>query len=450
MKKITFLMILLTVSFGYSQSLPIDFDDTLDAGFTADGGSVFSVVDDGTGDMVGQIVGGTDQFNSRINLALDTYIDMTTANKTFTFEFYTTEAVVMTGLFQLGAKEPGGTDVFPIEMQFTTDGNIGWQTITLDFNSATNGFPNAGLPVEYGQYAQVSVFTNFGDTGTSTYWVDDIAGAANGAVVPQAPEPTDAPPTPPARAAADVISIYGDAYGTAVGLNNVPWDDPTNFAEESIAGNNVLKVDFGTFMGSSLGSVVDASGMTHFHIDYWIADDYLVGQVFNQKLSNHLGGAGETNAIEGNIALPGDGTQNQTWVSYDVEISAMVDSDGDNNNAPFERGDITEYIITPSGTIATAFIDNIYFHKNTTLGTNDFSKTSFRTYPNPTQDSWTIETQDVRIASITVFDVLGKSVMAIQPNEDRAVIDGSSLKSGLYFAKVETAEGVRSVKLIKK
>jgi len=188
MKKITLLISLLIASFGFSQSLPIDFSDPLDNGFVGVSGSVFSAdvsPTDGA-NAVGKIVGGTDQWNSRINLALDTYIDMTTASKTFTFEFYTTEAVPMQGLFQIGNEENGG---FPIEMQFTTDGSIGWQTITLDFIGSDNGYPNCQTcpdpqPLVYGQYAQVSVFTNFGDNGTSTYYVDDIAGAANGAAVP--------------------------------------------------------------------------------------------------------------------------------------------------------------------------------------------------------------------------------------------------------------------------
>ncbi len=449
MKKITFLLSFLLVSFGYSQSLPIDFDDALDANFVGGGGSAFSVIDN-SGDMVGQIVGGTDQFNSRIDLALDTYIDMTTSNKTFTFDFYTSEAVVMTGLFQLGAKQPGGVDTFPIEMQFTTDGNIGWQTITLDFNGATNGFPNQGAAVEYGQYAQISVFTNFGDTGTSTYWVDDIAGAANGMAVPQTPEPTDAPPTPPARSAANVISLYGDAYGTALGLNNVPWDDPTSFTEEEVAGNNVLKLSLGTFMGSSLGSVADASGMTHFHMDFWVADDFLGGQVFNPKLSNHAAGAGETNAISSTIALPGDGTQNQTWVSYDVEIETMmVDEDGDNNNAPYERANITEFLITTAGLIGTAYLDNVYLHNNTVLSTDDFSKSSFKAYPNPTQDIWTVKGQNTQIETIRVYDVLGKQVLALIPNSSEAIISSSGLKSGIYFAQIETLSGIDNIRLIK-
>ena len=85
------------------------------------------------------------------------------------------------------------------------------------------------------------------------------------------------------------------------------------------------------------------------------------------------------------------------------------------------------------------------------LSADDFKALEFSAYPNPTQDNWTIETsQGTRISSITVFDVLGKSVMSIEPKDDRVVIDGSELRTGLYFAKVETAEGTSSIKLVKK
>ena len=82
--------------------------------------------------------GGGAQYSSLIGLQLDTYIDMTTSEKTITFQFYTTEAVPMNGMLQLNGEQDGGN---PIEMRFTTDGNIGWETITLDFNDAKNGHP---------------------------------------------------------------------------------------------------------------------------------------------------------------------------------------------------------------------------------------------------------------------------------------------------------------------
>jgi hypothetical protein len=444
MKKITtFLMMLLMVTFGFSQELPINFDEPSHANFVGEGGNTFEVIMDGT-NSVGQTVGGLDQFNSRVDLALETYIDMTTANKTFTFEFYTSEAVVMTGLFQINSEANGG---FPIEMQFTTDGQIGWETITLDFNNATNGFPNQNDQVVYGQYAGLSVFTNFGDTGTSTYWFDDIAGAANGDAVP-VPDPVNSPataaPTPPARSASDVISIYGSAYGTAVGLNNVPWDEGTEFTEETHAGEEILKIDFGVaFMGSTLGSVVDASQMTHFHIDYWVADDFEVGQVFNLKLSNHANNDGETNVGEYNIAFSGQ-EDVQVWKSVDI---AIPDDFAGGNFSP--RANITEFLITASGKIDVAYITNMYFYSDVSLSNNTFSNAEFKVYPNPSKGDWNIRTTET-IKSIQVYNITGRLVREVNVNASEAIINTDGLSSGVYLAKVSNEfDQTKTIKLIK-
>ena len=225
MKKITLIITLFLTALGYSQSLPIEFNDS--EAFVGQGGVTYSEATDPEQgyNTVGKMEGGVAQYSSLIGLDLDTYIDMTTSEKTFTFQFYTTEAVPMNGLFQLNGEQDGGN---PIEMRFTTDGNIGWETITLDFNDAKYGYPNGDVPIVYGQYATVNIFSNFADTGSSTYYIDAIRGAANGAAVGSDPG-TDPDPDPdtdpdpvvdpltvaaptPNKAPADVISVYSDAY----------------------------------------------------------------------------------------------------------------------------------------------------------------------------------------------------------------------------------------------
>ena len=91
----------------------------------------------------------------------------------------------MTGLVKLDGEE-NNVDGWAIESQFTTSGNIGWETITIDFDAtATNSYPNGGDPnVNFANFAQLAIFTNFGDTGVSTILVDDIAGLANGGATP--------------------------------------------------------------------------------------------------------------------------------------------------------------------------------------------------------------------------------------------------------------------------
>ena len=195
-------------------TLLIEFNNS--EAFVGQGGVTYSEATDPTDstNTVGKMEGGGAQYSSLIGLQLDTYIDMTTSEKTITFQFYTTEAVPMNGMLQLNGEQDGGN---PIEMRFTTDGNIGWETITLDFNDAKNGHPYGDVPVVYGQYATVNVFSNFGDTGSSTYYIDAIRGAANGAAVGSGsgtdPDPgtgLTAAPTP-GQDSADVISVYSDA-----------------------------------------------------------------------------------------------------------------------------------------------------------------------------------------------------------------------------------------------
>jgi hypothetical protein len=78
---------------------------------------------------------------------------------------------------------------------------------------------------------------------------------------------------------------------------------------------------------------------------------------------------------------------------------------------------------------------------------NNFAK--FMSYPNPTQDSWTVKTKNIKMSTIQVFDILGKQVLSLAPNAIEANIDASGLKSGLYFAKINTDNGSSSLKLVR-
>ncbi|TWO34041.1 T9SS type A sorting domain-containing protein [Seonamhaeicola sediminis] len=84
-----------------------------------------------------------------------------------------------------------------------------------------------------------------------------------------------------------------------------------------------------------------------------------------------------------------------------------------------------------------------------TLSSQKFEKQQFKVFPNPTQYSWTVKTQNANIKSIKVFDVLGKNVMSLKPNKNEASINASQLISGLYFAQISTDSGTSSIKLIK-
>lgn len=84
-----------------------------------------------------------------------------------------------------------------------------------------------------------------------------------------------------------------------------------------------------------------------------------------------------------------------------------------------------------------------------TLAINDLELSAFNVFPNPAIDSWTVSTNNTKIASIQVLDILGKNVMTLKPNANEVVIDATSLKDGVYFAQIITMSGMRSLKLIK-
>ena len=95
----------------------------------------------------------------------------------------------------------------------------------------------------------------------------------------------------------------------------------------------------------------------------------------------------------------------------------------------------------------TFYFDNVSFANP--LSTEQFEISTFKAFPNPTQDSWNIKTTQ-NINNIEVYDMLGKRVMVLKPEVQEISVNASELNSGLYFAKITTPSGTSSIKLIKK
>jgi len=170
--------------------------------------------------------------------------------------------------------------------------------------------------------------------------------------------PTEAAPTQPLRDAADVISIFSNAYDDiTVDTFSADFDD-SSIEDVMIAGNPTKLIDFNNFIGIDFQSnKQDASEMTHFHMDFWTKSEDLVGKVFNSKFSQWGGTAAEVSAFELNI---NDGTtpaiESGTWVTIDVPISSFT---GD-----VTRDDIAQFLITSN--LDKVYVDNIYLYRDGT------------------------------------------------------------------------------------
>jgi hypothetical protein len=479
MKKITILMCLFISATGFSQTVLEDFEGTVPTTTLAGGFGSATVEDNpdqtttNTSAKALQLVTSAtgDAWQESKLILQNTTIDMTTADKTMTVDIYSLTAVDF--LFKLTDGEVGGASAALSSKTSGSHSGTGWETITLDFNIAADtgqpGYNPANDKFGSIVFFPLYIYPNNGwnPAAATTTYVDNITAIA-GSVAETCNDgiqnqdetgidcggsvcnndcpvtPLVSAPEPPARDEANVISIYGDAYGSAVGLGNVTWDNGPELSEVTIVDSESalkLNMNFGGFIGSQLSTVVDATSMTHFHIDFFIGDEYTAGQVFNLKFSNHTGGSGETNAGEYNIAINGDGSQNQTWVSVDVELSSF--SAGIN-----PREALTQLLITTANRIGVAYVDNVYFHNNQVLGADNFEVSKFEVYPNPTNGVWNV-TSTSQISNISLLDVLGKEVLTLSPNNKKASIDASSLRTGIYFAKIQGANGSKTLKLVR-
>jgi hypothetical protein len=301
---------------------------------------------------------------------------------------------------------PGGTTTVPqITLATTTDASA---SATITQATAIPGDATVLVTAQNG-------------TTTKTYSVSFYIGA-----------PNINAPTPPAREVLDVISIFSDSYNNISGANYNPDWQQSGFGtanptfQPTGSGNAVLAYPNFNYQGIEFNGTQDITSMEFLHLDIWTVDGVIP---FISVISS---GTELPKAITN-----GDGA----WQSIEIPVAGIT---GDITNA-------TQLKFTGGNGLSNAiYVDNLYFWKEPSLGANDFEILNFKAFPNPSQTSWTIKTENIIISSIKVFDVLGKNVVSLFPNTIETVIDGSSLKAGLYFAQIKTVSGFKSIHLIKK
>ncbi len=263
--------------------------------------------------------------------------------------------------------------------------------------------------------------------------------------------PLVAAPTPPARAEDAVFSIFSNAYNNQPNVVFGAFDVGTTDIETiQIEGDDTQQINLNQpaaeFLLVDWGEVVDNTAMTHFHMDYWIDTPLSAGLIANPLWSNHVGDAGETSSF----GLTNPVTTFGEWVSIDVPLENF---DFGNNSNNQQRDALRQFVLTVAGAetgTRTIFLDNIYLHNNTTLSTEEFTAVDINVYPNPSTDRWTVSTNSDLITSVTVYDLLGRSVSVATPNAATFDINASNLKTGIYIATITTNQGQESIRLIKR
>jgi hypothetical protein len=442
MKKITLLLTFLTVSLGFSQTIPVDFQSGIttgaktsagispaDANWYSDSGLTSTTVEDlasdtpdhvNAGKMISSSTGQKWQ-NAQL-LMTSNYMNLTTT-KTVTLDVYSDNA--QNFLLKLEQSKGGGANT---EKSFSHQGN-GWETIVVDFNT-----PATGQQVPNDQYKLLVIFpcysAGFADAAfDSTTYVDNVTTAVGDAISPPAVPTTDAP-TPPTRLATDVISIYSDAYTNINVTNfNPNWQQTgavnSAFDPTGAGTNTVLAYTNFNYQGTEF-SVQDASGMENLHVDVWTDTTGAVLKV--SPINDNANGGTGVGELLVNVPI------STGWNSVDIPKSSFTGMVWDKL-----------YQLKFDGTSGTnpsdVYIDNIYFWKAATAGLDEPSLNSIKMHPNPAIGIVKFSTTLGDALSVSVFDLLGKQVIPVQTIKSELNI--SALNPGMYF--VNMVQGASSV-----
>ncbi len=187
-----------------------------------------------------------------------------------------------------------------------------------------------------------------------TFFIDNVYFRTSATLT----EPVTAAPTP-AFPAADVISLFSNAYtNVTVDTWSAVWDQ-ADVADVKVAGNDAKKYTNLAFAGIEFtGKPINASAMTHFSFDYWTPSPTDAPRVFKVKLVDF--GANGTFAggddTEHELVLTRASTPSLTtgnWVRFDLPLTAFT--------GLTTKSNLAQLII--SGDTPTVYIDNVLLHK---------------------------------------------------------------------------------------
>jgi len=193
--------------------------------------------------------------------------------------------------------------------------------------------------------------------GLPNVYVDNVYFYDDGSVAPPT-EPAVPAPTPTYNPA-NVISLFSNAYANVpVNTWSTVWD-VANVADVQIQGNDTKHYTGLVFAGIEFTSpTIDATGMTHFRLDYWTPDPTAIPAIFRIKLvdfgANGVYAGGDD--VEHELTFDANSTPalvTGNWVTFDIPLSQFT------NLAT--RGHMAQLII--SGSTPNAFIDNVLFHQ---------------------------------------------------------------------------------------
>ena len=104
---------------------------------------------------------------------------------------------------------------------------------------------------------------------------------------------------------------------------------------------------------------------------------------------------------------------------------------------------------TPCGLGGYGQIEDYLINVSSALGVNDLSKNQVKTYPNPVENNYFIESNSA-IKEIQVLDFSGKMVFKKTNETAKANVDFSTMSPGAYLVRIiQKDDSVHAIKVIK-
>lgn len=248
--------------------------------------------------------------------------------------------------------------------------------------------------------------------------------------------PLTSAPTPTALAA-DVKSIFSDAYTNIPGYTNynAAWGQSTYYSKFAIApGDTALELGYLTYQGIEFGSHVDASSLNSLHLDVWTADETVLQIYPICTVKTNGDQFFQTKALTLNA-----------WNSINIPLTYFT-------GLGLNVSDVFQIKLVGSSTNKTVFVDNIYFYNNLSIGVAKIEVSEANVFPNPSSDNVTIVTGNSSLESIIeITNSIGQVVYSaiIPQGQDAKLVNVSNLSSGVYNVKIQNSESQIVKKLIK-
>jgi hypothetical protein len=245
---------------------------------------------------------------------------------------------------------------FPISGTQTFDMGSGFnQTVSV----APSYFTYSSTDPEVARVNELGMVTIL-DSGSATVTAILDGVLAEGSITFESLGEFDSAPTPPARNPSDVISIFSDAYpNVEVDYYNGFFLDGFQTTQGgapplTIGGGQVINytelnfVAIGTFLDVP---PVNATAMTHLHVDIFVNEDLDSGDFIRLLLLNDVG----QNETSGSFTVDDNTLIGNGWVSLDIPLS---DFSGLN-----DRSKLGLLFFISDNTISNILVDNVYYYR---------------------------------------------------------------------------------------